>query len=108
MFYVRINKVKVFNNREGFLGLFNRRAELRIYSVAVNPFGISGHIVHPVRYSPLRLDDSEHFEEEIRKERYTDRNEKARFSEDNRERTTYVHGKKAYKGRIEGRIQVYI
>jgi hypothetical protein len=32
MFYARINKVKVFNNREGFLGLFNRRAELRIYS----------------------------------------------------------------------------
>jgi hypothetical protein len=29
MFYVRINKIKVFNNREGFLGLFNR-AELRI------------------------------------------------------------------------------
>jgi hypothetical protein len=31
MFYTRINKIKVFNNREGFLGLFNR-AELRIYS----------------------------------------------------------------------------
>jgi hypothetical protein len=31
MFYVRINKIKVFNNREGILGLFNR-AELRIYS----------------------------------------------------------------------------
>jgi hypothetical protein len=24
MFYTRINKIKVFNNREGFLGLFNR------------------------------------------------------------------------------------
>jgi hypothetical protein len=33
MFYARINKIKVFNNREGFLGLFNR-AELRIYSHA--------------------------------------------------------------------------
>jgi flagellar protein FlgJ len=32
MFYARINKIKVFNNREGFLGLFNR-AELRIYSL---------------------------------------------------------------------------
>ncbi|MDR2653012.1 MAG: hypothetical protein LBC68_12005 [Prevotellaceae bacterium] len=32
MFYARINKIKVFNNREGFLGIFNRRAELRIYS----------------------------------------------------------------------------
>jgi hypothetical protein len=31
MFYTRINKIKVFNNREGFLGLFNR-AEIRIYS----------------------------------------------------------------------------
>ncbi|MDR1602300.1 MAG: hypothetical protein LBS42_07730 [Tannerella sp.] len=31
MFYARINKIKFFNNREGFLGLFNR-AELRIYS----------------------------------------------------------------------------
>jgi hypothetical protein len=34
MFYVRINQIKVFNNREGFLGLFNR-AELRIYSHAI-------------------------------------------------------------------------
>ncbi|MDR2292575.1 MAG: hypothetical protein LBE11_03775 [Prevotellaceae bacterium] len=34
MFYARINKVKVFNNREGFLGIFNRYAELRIYSYA--------------------------------------------------------------------------
>ena len=25
MFYARINKIKVFNNREGFLGLFNRK-----------------------------------------------------------------------------------
>jgi hypothetical protein len=32
MFYTRINKIKVFDNREGFLGLFNRGAELRIYS----------------------------------------------------------------------------
>jgi hypothetical protein len=31
MFYTRINKIKVFNNMEGFLGLFNR-AEMRIYS----------------------------------------------------------------------------
>jgi hypothetical protein len=31
MFYARINKIKVFNNREGFLGLFDR-AEMRIYS----------------------------------------------------------------------------
>ena len=31
MFYARINKIKIFNNREGFLGLFNS-AEMRIYS----------------------------------------------------------------------------
>jgi hypothetical protein len=31
MFYTRINKIKVFNNREGFLGLFNS-AEMCIYS----------------------------------------------------------------------------
>jgi hypothetical protein len=31
MFYTRINKIKVFNNREGFLGLFNS-AEMRIYT----------------------------------------------------------------------------
>ncbi|MDR1595048.1 MAG: hypothetical protein LBS43_11285 [Prevotellaceae bacterium] len=71
MFYARINKIKVFNNREGFLGLFNRRAELRIYSVATNPFGLSdsGHIVCPVRYPPVRLEDLAHYEEEFRKER---------------------------------------
>jgi hypothetical protein len=32
MFYTRINKIKVFDNREGFLGLFNKRAEIQIYS----------------------------------------------------------------------------
>jgi hypothetical protein len=32
MFYTRINKIKVFDNREGFLGLFNKRTEMRIYS----------------------------------------------------------------------------
>jgi hypothetical protein len=33
MFYTRINKIKVFNNKEGFLGLFNR-AEMRVYGYA--------------------------------------------------------------------------
>jgi hypothetical protein len=37
MFYARINKIKVFNNREGFLGLFNR-AEMRIYSYVAATF----------------------------------------------------------------------
>jgi hypothetical protein len=41
MFYARINKIKVFNNREGFLGLFNH-AELQIYSLASNPTNMSG------------------------------------------------------------------
>jgi hypothetical protein len=31
MFYSRINKINVFDNREGFLDLFNN-AEMRIYS----------------------------------------------------------------------------
>jgi hypothetical protein len=43
MFYVRINKMKVFDNREGFLGLFNRSAEMRIYSYVSNPAGRAGH-----------------------------------------------------------------
>jgi hypothetical protein len=39
MFYTRINKIKVFNNREGFIGLFNK-AEMRIYSyVTASPTG---------------------------------------------------------------------
>jgi hypothetical protein len=46
MFYVRINKIKVFNNREGFLGLFNR-AEMQIYSY-VKPFSLSAG-ADPVR-----------------------------------------------------------
>jgi hypothetical protein len=33
MFYARINKLKIFDNKEGFLGLF-KRAEIRIYSYA--------------------------------------------------------------------------
>jgi hypothetical protein len=33
MFFTRLNKIKVFNNKEGFLGLFNR-AEMRIYGYA--------------------------------------------------------------------------
>jgi hypothetical protein len=56
MFFARINKIKVFNNREGFLGLFNRRAELRIYSLAWNPSGMSGHTMEAgFRNPPLHL-----------------------------------------------------
>jgi hypothetical protein len=39
MFYARINKIKVFNNREGFLGLFNS-AEVRIYGY------VTGSVAH--------------------------------------------------------------
>jgi hypothetical protein len=42
MFYARINKIKVFDNREGFLGLFNRRAEMRIYSYVKAPATTEG------------------------------------------------------------------
>jgi flagellar protein FlgJ len=38
VFYVRINRIRVFDNREGFLGLFNR-AEIRIYSYATGYAG---------------------------------------------------------------------
>jgi hypothetical protein len=51
MFYVRINKIKVFNNREGFLGLFNR-AEMQIYSY-VQPFTLSMEATP----EPARTDD---------------------------------------------------
>ncbi|MDR2138718.1 MAG: hypothetical protein LBP50_04125 [Tannerella sp.] len=40
MFYTRINKIKVFNNREGFLGLFNR-AEMHVYSYVAASFAAS-------------------------------------------------------------------
>jgi hypothetical protein len=58
MFYVRINKIRVFDNREGFLWLFNRRAELRIYSLASNPTGISGHFLEKgAVYPSLAVED---------------------------------------------------
>jgi hypothetical protein len=70
MFYARINKIKVFNNREGFLGLFNQRAELRIYSLAWNPSGMSGKIMESgFRNPPLYLNELLHLDEEARKER---------------------------------------
>jgi hypothetical protein len=69
MFYTRINKIKVFNNREGFLGLFNS-AELRIYSYAVNPTGVSGHIIEKGVYAPrVTFDDLIHLNKKKRRER---------------------------------------
>jgi hypothetical protein len=52
MFYTRINKIKVFNNREGFLGLFNRGAELRIYSHVSSSNGQTGYFLENGQYVP--------------------------------------------------------
>jgi hypothetical protein len=58
MFYARINKIKVFDNREGFLGLFNRTAEMRIYSYVAVP-GDSGFSTGPVAGELLSLPGEE-------------------------------------------------
>jgi hypothetical protein len=66
MFYVRINKIKVFNNREGFLGLFNR-AELRIYS------HVAGYSVGADPYvSPLTLADLIDVDDAARRQKLLD------------------------------------
>ncbi|MDR1225234.1 MAG: hypothetical protein LBL07_20490 [Tannerella sp.] len=39
MLYTRINRIKIFNSCEDFLGLFNRSAELCIYGYVSNPGG---------------------------------------------------------------------
>ncbi|MDR1225094.1 MAG: hypothetical protein LBL07_19770 [Tannerella sp.] len=58
MFYTRINKIKVFNNREGFLGLFNR-AEFRIYSHAAGySVGVEPYISPLTLADLIDLDDS--------------------------------------------------
>jgi flagellar protein FlgJ len=54
MFYTRINKIKVFNNREGFLGLFNS-AEIRIYGYAAASSVAAGTDLYPL--SSLTLSD---------------------------------------------------
>ena len=53
MFYARINKIKVFNNREGFLGLFDS-AEMRIYSYAA---GAGSDAEMQLQPQPLTLSD---------------------------------------------------
>jgi hypothetical protein len=70
MFYTRINKIKVFDNREGFLGLFNRSAELRIYSYVSNPAGTAGHLPENRPYiPPLSISDLLCLDEKQRKEK---------------------------------------
>jgi hypothetical protein len=57
MFYARINKIKVFNNREGFLGLFNK-AEMRVYSyLSPSPFQQDRSETPNVQYNSLTLSD---------------------------------------------------
>jgi hypothetical protein len=52
MFYARINKIKVFNNKEGFLGLFNS-AEMRIYSYVTAASAVGADL----QVCPLTLSD---------------------------------------------------
>jgi hypothetical protein len=52
MFYTRINRIKVFDNREGFLGLFNKCAEMQIYSY-VKPLAAT----KPVRTGDVTLSE---------------------------------------------------
>jgi hypothetical protein len=67
MFYIRINKIKIFNNREGFLGLFNR-AEMRIYSYATASSAGNG-LSAGLFASPLTLADMLSLTDEQRKEK---------------------------------------
>jgi hypothetical protein len=68
MFYIRMNKIKIFNNREGFLGLFNR-AEMRIYSYATALFvgnGLSaGLSVPPLTLAAMLSLIDEHRKEKL-------------------------------------------
>ena len=52
MFYSRINKIKVFNNREGFLGLFDK-AEVRIYGYSTGYEGIMPDLVPVITVGEL-------------------------------------------------------
>ena len=70
MFYARINKMKIFDNREGFLGLFNRSAEMRIYSYVSNPAGTAGHLLEGERpVLPLSVSDLLSLDENQRREK---------------------------------------
>jgi hypothetical protein len=77
MFYVRINKIKIFNNREGFPGLFNR-AELRIHSHA------AGYSVGTEPYvSPLTLAGLIDLDDDARRQKLLDSvlSEASRFAQ---------------------------
>ena len=70
MFYTRINKMKIFDNREGFLGLFNRSAEMRIYTYVSNPAGTVGYYQEGGRpVPPLSVSDLLGLDENGRREK---------------------------------------
>jgi hypothetical protein len=80
MFCVRINKIKVFNNREGFLGLFNK-AEMRIYSyVTASLTAADAGVASPTLSDLANLPD-----EAARKQWLAEavRNETAKFAQSN-------------------------
>jgi hypothetical protein len=59
MFYARINKIKIFSNREGFLGIFNRRAELQIYSYVMEGVPSLGEYGHARLIDLIDLTDEQ-------------------------------------------------
>jgi hypothetical protein len=72
MFYTRINQIKVFNNREGFLGLFNR-AELRIYSHATGySLEFDPSVPHVPPIPPLTLADLIDLDDSARRQKLLD------------------------------------
>ena len=76
MFYTRINKIKIFDNREGFLGLFNRSAEMRIYSYVRNPVGTAGHFLESGPFVPslsISVSDLLDLDENGRREKLLER-----------------------------------
>jgi hypothetical protein len=71
MFYARINKIKVFNNREGFLW-FNKYAEMQIYSY-VKPLSLSTETAELVRTDGVAMSElMELPDEAARKQRLLD------------------------------------
>jgi hypothetical protein len=62
--------MKVYDNREGFLGLFNRSAEICIYSYVSNPDGTADHITESGRLVPsLSVSDLLNLDENGRREK---------------------------------------
>jgi hypothetical protein len=65
--------MKIFDNREGFLGLFNRSAELCIYSYVSNPAGTARNTLESGRlFPPLSISDLLNLDENGRREKLLD------------------------------------